>query len=59
VPDGWVGELAGTPAGHAHVFAVMPWVAPRLAELLDRDLVTESAPTGARTALLRTLERVT
>jgi hypothetical protein len=21
VPDGWVGELAGTPAGHAHVFA--------------------------------------
>ena len=54
-----MGELAGTPAGHAHVFAVMPWVAPRLAELLDRDLVTESAPTGARTALLRTLERVT
>jgi 2',3'-cyclic-nucleotide 2'-phosphodiesterase (5'-nucleotidase family) len=21
VPDGWVGELAGTPAGHPHVFA--------------------------------------
>jgi hypothetical protein len=38
--------------------AVMPWVVPRLAELLDRDLVTEPAATGARTALLRVLERV-
>gem|GEM_PF-4684402 len=36
--------------------AVMPWVAPRLAELLDRDLVPELAATGARAALLRTLE---
>jgi 2',3'-cyclic-nucleotide 2'-phosphodiesterase (5'-nucleotidase family) len=38
--------------------AVMPWVVPRLAELLDRDLAPELAATGARTALLRVLERV-
>jgi 2',3'-cyclic-nucleotide 2'-phosphodiesterase (5'-nucleotidase family) len=36
--------------------AVMPWVVPRLAELLERDLVAELASTGARTALLRVLE---
>jgi hypothetical protein len=37
----------------------MPWVVARLAELLDRDLVTELAATGALTALLRVLERGT
>jgi len=35
--------------------AVMPWVVLRLAELLDRDLATEPATTGARAALLRAL----
>jgi hypothetical protein len=36
--------------------AVMPWVVPRLAELLGRDLATEPATTGARQALLRALD---
>jgi hypothetical protein len=34
----------------------MPWVVPRLAELLGRDLATEPATTGARQALLRALD---
>jgi hypothetical protein len=42
--------------GEPDSVAVMPWVVPRLAELLDRDLVTGLAATGAREALLRTLE---
>jgi 2',3'-cyclic-nucleotide 2'-phosphodiesterase (5'-nucleotidase family) len=46
-------------SGEPDAAAVLPWVVPRLAELLDRDLVTEPAATGARTALLRALERVT
>jgi hypothetical protein len=37
--------------------AVMPWMVPRLAELLDRDPAAQLASTGARTALLRVLER--
>ena len=41
--------------GQPHTVAVMPWVVPRLGELLGRDLVTEPATTGAREALLRTL----
>ena len=51
---------AGVSAGTADPdsVAVMPCVVPRLAELLERDLVTERAATGARTALLRVLERV-
>ena len=36
--------------------AVMPWVVPRLAGLLGRDLATEPATTGARQALLRALD---
>ncbi|HEV3464458.1 MAG TPA: hypothetical protein VG846_10815, partial [Actinomycetota bacterium] len=35
--------------------AVMPWVVPRLGELLGRDLVSEPAATGAREALIRVL----
>jgi 2',3'-cyclic-nucleotide 2'-phosphodiesterase (5'-nucleotidase family) len=56
----WSRMRAGVSAGTADpdAVAVMPWVVPRLAELLDRDLVTELAATGARTALLRALERV-
>ena len=56
----WSRMPAGVSAGTADLdaVAVMPWVVPRLAELLDRDLVTEPAATGARTALLRVLERV-
>ena len=33
----------------------MPWVVPRLAELLERDLVSEPAGGGARAGLLRVL----
>jgi 2',3'-cyclic-nucleotide 2'-phosphodiesterase (5'-nucleotidase family) len=57
----WSRMPAGVSAGTTDPasVAVMPWVAPRLAELLGRDLVTEQAATGARTALLRGLERVT
>jgi hypothetical protein len=56
----WSRMPAGVSAGTADLdaVAVMPWVVPRLAELLDRDLVTEPAATGARTALLRVLKRV-
>jgi hypothetical protein len=36
--------------------AVMPWVVPRLAELLGRDLAGEPASGGARAGLLRVLE---
>jgi 2',3'-cyclic-nucleotide 2'-phosphodiesterase (5'-nucleotidase family) len=43
-------------AGEPGSVAVMPWVVPRLAELLDRDLDSELATTGAREALVRTLE---
>ena len=35
--------------------AVMPWVVPRLAELLGHDLASEPASGGARAALLRVL----
>jgi hypothetical protein len=57
----WSRMPAGVSAGDGEPesVAVMPWVVPRLAELLDRDLVAEPAATGARAALLRTLERVT
>jgi Calcineurin-like phosphoesterase len=57
----WSRMPAGVSAGTADpdAVAVMPWVAPRLADLLDRDLATEPAPTGARTALLAVLEWVT
>jgi 2',3'-cyclic-nucleotide 2'-phosphodiesterase (5'-nucleotidase family) len=41
--------------GEPESVAVMPWVVPRLGELLGRDLVSEAATTGARAALLRTL----
>jgi 2',3'-cyclic-nucleotide 2'-phosphodiesterase (5'-nucleotidase family) len=55
----WSRMPAGVSVGTADpdAVAVVPWVVPRLAELLDRDLVTEPAATGARTALLRVLER--
>ena len=49
---------ASVRSGEPDSVAVMPWVVPRLAELLERDLVAELAATGARAALLRTLERV-
>jgi hypothetical protein len=42
-------------AGEPATVAVMPWVVPRLAELLGRELPSERATTGAREALLRTL----
>ena len=44
---------AGEPAS----LAVLPWVVPRLGELLGRELAGEPAATGARAALLRVLER--
>ena len=52
------GELAAAVARHdaiADPVAVMPWVVPRRAELLGRDLVSEPASGGARAALLRVL----
>jgi hypothetical protein len=65
----WTCASAGPPIRRLHrgadlpadpdAVAVMPWVVARLAELLDRDLVTELAATGALTALLRVLERGT
>jgi hypothetical protein len=57
----WSRMPAGVSVGDGdpEEVAVMPWVVPRLAELLERDLVAELAATGARTALLRVLERVT
>jgi hypothetical protein len=42
-------------SGEPDSVAVVPWVVPRLAELLGRDLATEPATTGARAALLRAL----
>jgi 2',3'-cyclic-nucleotide 2'-phosphodiesterase (5'-nucleotidase family) len=47
------GVSAGT--GEPGTVAVMPWVVPRLAELLGRDLVSEPGSGGARAALLRVL----
>jgi hypothetical protein len=44
-------------AGEPGSVAVMPWVVPRLGELLGREPVGEPATTGARAALLRVLER--
>jgi 2',3'-cyclic-nucleotide 2'-phosphodiesterase (5'-nucleotidase family) len=57
----WSRMPAGVSAGDGEPgsVAVMPWVVPRLAELLERDPAAELAATGARTALLRVLERVT
>jgi 2',3'-cyclic-nucleotide 2'-phosphodiesterase (5'-nucleotidase family) len=53
----WSRMPAGVSVGprEPDAVAVMPWVVSRLAELLERDLETEPAPTGAREALLRTL----
>ena len=53
----WSRMPAGVSAenGEPETVAVMPWVAPRLAELLGRDLVSEPATGGARAALLRML----
>jgi 2',3'-cyclic-nucleotide 2'-phosphodiesterase (5'-nucleotidase family) len=42
-------------AGEPETLAVMPWMVPRLAELLGRDLAGEPARQGARAALLRVL----
>ena len=47
------GISAGT--GDPDSVAVMPWVVPRLSELLGRDLGAEPATTGAREALVRAL----
>jgi 2',3'-cyclic-nucleotide 2'-phosphodiesterase (5'-nucleotidase family) len=64
------GELAAAVARHEAIadpgardadrvwpgtVAVMPWVAPRLAELLGRHLVSEPGSGGARAGLLRAL----
>ena len=53
----WSRMPAGVSAGNGEpeTVAVMPWVAPRLAELLGRELVSEPASGGARAALLRVL----
>jgi len=53
----WSRMPAGVSAGNGEpeTVAVMPWVVPRLAELLGRDLVSEPATGGARAALLRVL----
>jgi 2',3'-cyclic-nucleotide 2'-phosphodiesterase (5'-nucleotidase family) len=53
----WSRMPAGVSAqnGEAETVAVMPWVVPRLAELLGRELVSEPARGGARAALLRVL----
>jgi hypothetical protein len=53
----WSRMPAGVSAGsgEAETVAVMPWVVPRLAELLGRDPVSEPARGGARAALLRVL----
>ena len=54
----WSRMPAGVSAGNGEpgTVAVMPWVVPRLAEVLGRDLVSEPASGGARAALLRALE---
>jgi hypothetical protein len=53
----WSRMRAGVSAGNedTDTVAVMPWVVPRLAELLGRDLVSEPSDTGAREGLLRAL----
>jgi len=53
----WSRMPAGVSAGNGEpeTVAVMPWVVPRLAELLGRDLVSEPATGRARAALLRVL----
>ena len=53
----WSRMRAGVSAGdgEAGTVAVVPWVVPRLAELLGRDLASEPATGGARAALLRVL----
>jgi len=55
----WSRMPAGVSAanGKAETVAVMPWVVPRLAELLGRDLVDEPATGGARAALLQVLDK--
>jgi len=54
----WSRMPAGVSVGDGEpgTVAVMPWVVPRLAELLDRELATEQAGGGARAALLQVLE---
>jgi 2',3'-cyclic-nucleotide 2'-phosphodiesterase (5'-nucleotidase family) len=54
----WSRMPAGVSVGNGEPdsVAVMPWVVPRLAELLERDLVSQPAPTGGREALRRALE---
>ena len=49
----WSRMPAGVSVGarEPETVAVMPWVVPRLAGLLGRDLVSEPATTGARDAL--------
>jgi 2',3'-cyclic-nucleotide 2'-phosphodiesterase (5'-nucleotidase family) len=53
----WSRMPAGVSAGNGEpsTVAVVPWVVPRLAELLGRDLAGEPAGEGARAALLRVL----
>ncbi|HJU00633.1 MAG TPA: hypothetical protein VJ966_05430, partial [Actinomycetes bacterium] len=53
----WSRMPAGISAGNGdpETVAVVPWVVPRLAELLGRELVSEPASGGARAALLRVL----
>jgi 2',3'-cyclic-nucleotide 2'-phosphodiesterase (5'-nucleotidase family) len=53
----WSRMPAGISAGNgeAGTVAVMPWVVPRLAELVGRDLGGERSGGGARAALLRLL----
>jgi 2',3'-cyclic-nucleotide 2'-phosphodiesterase (5'-nucleotidase family) len=53
----WSRMRAGVSVGtrEPEAVAVMPWVVPRLGELLGRDLVSEPAATGAREALVRVL----
>ena len=55
----WSRMPAGVSAGAGapRSLAVMPWVVPRLGELLGRELAGEPAATGARAALLRVLEQ--
>jgi len=53
----WSRMPAGVSArnGQPETVAVMPWLVPRLAELLGRELASEPASGGARAALLRVL----
>jgi hypothetical protein len=54
----WSRMPAGVSIGdrEPEAVAVMPWVVPRLAELLGRELVSEPATTGARDALLQVMQ---